>query len=142
LTRFLLDTNVVRDATRPQPSEAVAAWLANQLDADLFISTLTLGELRRGILQLPAGRKRRTLAGWFDGPDGPRVIFGGRILGFDEAAAEAWARLMAEGVRLGAPRSALDMIIAAIAVANGCVVATCNERHFAGVVPLLNPMRP
>jgi predicted nucleic acid-binding protein len=141
VTRFLLDTNIISDATKPQPSEALAAWLAAQLDADLYISTLTLAEIRRGILQMPHGRKRRALQRWHDGPEGPRAIFSGRILSFDEAAADAWADVMAEGVRIGAPRSALDMIVAAIALASGCVVVTDNERHFAGVVPLLNPVR-
>jgi predicted nucleic acid-binding protein len=64
----------------------------------------------------------------------------GYILPFDEAAALVWARLMAGGTTMGRPRSALDMIIAAVAEANDCVVATNNERDFAGVT-IVNPLR-
>ena len=77
---------------------------------------------------------------WFGGPEGPQALFAGRVLPFDEAAALTWARLMAEGTATGRPRSALDMIIAAVAEANDCVVVTDNESDFAGL-DIVNPMR-
>ncbi|HEY2134839.1 MAG TPA: PIN domain-containing protein, partial [Xanthobacteraceae bacterium] len=77
----------------------------------------------------------------FAGPEGPRSLFAGRVLPFDEQAALAWARLMADGKARGRPRSALDTIIAAVAEANGCIVVTGNERDFVGV-EMVNPMRP
>jgi toxin FitB len=89
---------------------------------------------------LPAGRKRRALERWFAGAEGPQALFAGRVLPFDEAAALVWARLMAEGTASGRPRSALDMIVAAIAEANDCVVATDNEKDFAGIA-FVNPLR-
>src|SRR6516165_12572985 len=107
--------------------------MAAQADEGLFIASLTVAEIRRGILQMPAGAKRRALERWFSGPEGPQALFAGRVLPFDEAAALVWARLMAEGTTMGRPRSALDMIIAAVAETNDCVVATNNERDFAGV---------
>jgi toxin FitB len=70
-----------------------------------------------------------------------RVLFAGRILPFDLKAAMEWARIMAEGTATGRPRSALDMVIAATAAANDCVVVTANERHFEGAVEFLNPLR-
>lgn len=140
MTRYLLDTNIISNVTRPLPSMALVAWLADQLDQDLYISTLSLAEIGRGILQAPAGRRWKELQRWFEGPEGPASLFRGRILAFDEPAALAWAQIMAEGSRLGRPRSALDMIVAATAKANGCTVVSDNERHFAGIVPLLNPM--
>ncbi|MBP0650411.1 PIN domain-containing protein, partial [Mycobacterium tuberculosis] len=70
----------------------------------------------------------------------PQALFAGRILAFDDGAALVWARLMAEGKAAGRPRSALDMIIAAVAEANGCVVVTDNERDFHGV-EVVNPVR-
>ena len=142
MTRYLLDTNIVSNATKPQPSAALIDWMSNQRDTDLFISTLSLAEIRRGILQKPAGRKRRDLEAWYDGPEGPKALFLGRVLSFDEAAAEAWARIMAKAHRLGDPRSAIDMIVAAVAEANACVVVTDNDRHFTGAVACFNPMRP
>jgi predicted nucleic acid-binding protein len=78
---------------------------------------------------------------WFAGPEGPQALFAGRVLPFDEAAALIWARLMAEGTATGRPRSALDMIIAAVAEANDCIVVTDNEKDFAGV-KIVNPLRP
>ncbi len=67
-------------------------------------------------------------------------MFAGRVLPFDEKAGIIWARLMADGTAKGRPRSALDMIVAAIAEANECVVVTDNEKDFAGLKSL-NPLR-
>jgi predicted nucleic acid-binding protein len=138
--RWLLDTNVVSNLVKPAPSQPLLAWMAERADTELFIAALTLAEIRRGILDMPRGRRRDALEAWFDGPEGPVALFDGRILPFDGRAALLWARLMAEGTAAGRPRSALDMIIAATAVANDCTVVTDNERDFA-VVPMINPMR-
>ncbi len=139
--RYLLDTNVVSEVVRPDPSTALLAWLGDQPDEALFVSTLTVAEIRRGILEKAPGRRRRDLEAWFDGTEGPRSLFAGRVLAFDERAALEWARLMAAGSAAGRPRSALDMIIAATAVAHGLVVATGNERHFRDTgVAWINPL--
>ena len=111
-----------------------------QRDEDLFIASLTVGEIRRGILEKPRGKKRDILDNWFSGPEGPQALFAGRILSFDDKAGLVWARLMADGKAAGRPRSGLDMIIAAVADANGCVVVTDNERDFAGI-QVVNPLR-
>jgi predicted nucleic acid-binding protein len=111
-----------------------------QSDGDLFISSLTVAEIRRGILDKPRGRKREQLEAWFGGPEGPQSLFKGRILPFDEKAALVWARLMSEGRTAGKPRSDLEMIVAAVAEANECVIVTDNEKHFAGL-EVLNPLR-
>jgi predicted nucleic acid-binding protein len=116
------------------------AWMAEQADEDLFISSLTVAEIRRGILEKPAGKKRRELESWFSGPEGPQALFAGRVLPFDEKASLIWARLMADGTARERPRSPLDMMVAAVAEANDCVVITENERHFAGL-KIINPLR-
>ena len=136
----LLDTTIIGNITKPVPSEALVAWMAEQAGEDLFISSLTVAEIRRGILEKPAGKKRRELERWFSGPAGPRALFAGRVLPFDEKAGLIWAGLMADGTAKGRPRSPLDMIIAAIAEANDCVGVTENERHFAGL-KIVNPLR-
>lgn len=138
--RYLLDTNIISNFTKPAPSESLVAWMADQSDDDLFIASLTLAELRRGVLEKPAGKRRDQLDAWFSGPQGPQALFAGRILPFDERAGLAWAELMAEGSATGRPRSGLDTIIAAIAAANDCVVVTDNERDFASV-EIINPIR-
>lgn len=140
MTRYLLDTNILSSVVRPVPPPALLAWWAGQRDDDLFIAALTLAEIRRGILETPRGRRRAALDAWFSGPEGPQALFAGRILAFDDKAALIWARLMAEGRAAGRPRSALDMIIAAVAGANDCVVATANEKDFAGL-RMINPTR-
>ena len=88
--------------------------MSEQRDGDLFIASLTLAELRRGILHCPAGRRRDAPEAWFAGPEGPQALFTGRILPFDDRAALHWAKLMAEGQAAGRPRRTLDMIIAAV----------------------------
>jgi predicted nucleic acid-binding protein len=140
VTRYLLDTNIISNVTGPAPSEALTVWMAEQADADLFISALTVAEIRRGVLEKPAGKKRRQLEQWFSGPEGPQALFAGRVLPFDEGAALIWARLMSEGTAAGRPRSALDMIVAAVAQANDCMIATDNEKDFAGL-EVVNPLR-
>ncbi|MBP0573300.1 PIN domain-containing protein [Mycobacterium tuberculosis] len=140
MTRYLLDTNILSAVIRPAPPTSLLDWMAAQADDDLFIASLTVAEIRRGLLELPQGRKREALEVWFAGPEGPQALFAGRILAFDDGAALVWARLMAEGKAAGRPRSALDMIIAAVAEANGCVVVTDNERDFHGV-EVVNPVR-
>jgi toxin FitB len=140
VTRYLLDTNIISNVTKPSPSEQLLSWMQQQADEDLFISSLTVAEVYRGVLEKPAGRKRRELESWFAGPEGPQALFSGRVLPFDEQAGLVWARLMAQGTMGARPRSALDMVIAATAEANDCVVVTDNEQHFAGI-RIVNPLR-
>jgi predicted nucleic acid-binding protein len=80
------------------------------------------------------------LEAWFAGPDGPQALFAGRVLPFDEKAGLIWPRLMADGTAKGRPRSGLDMVIAAVAEANGCLVVTDNEKDFTGL-KFVNPLR-
>jgi predicted nucleic acid-binding protein len=140
VTRYLLDTNIISNVTKLNPSTALLAWMVEQADRDLFISALTVAEIRRGLLEKPKGKKRALLEAWFSGPEGPQALFAGRVLPFDETAALIWARLMADGTAKGRPRSSLDMMIAAIAEANDCVVATDNEKDFMGL-KFVNPLR-
>jgi predicted nucleic acid-binding protein len=139
LTRYLLDTNIISEVIKREPSTALMTWLEGQADDDLFLASFTIAEIKRGILEKPKGRKRDALDAWFGGPEGPQALFAGRILPFDERAALRWAELMADGNKRGRPRSSLDMIIASIADANGCVVVTANARDFVGI-EVLNPI--
>lgn len=138
--RYLLDTNIISNILKRQPSAPLIAWMAEQPDEDLFIASLTIAEIRRGILEKPAGKRRDQLEAWFAGPEGPQALFAGRVLPFDENAALLWAQLMADGKAKGRPRSAIDTIIASVAEANECVVVTDNEKDFAGI-QVVNPLR-
>jgi toxin FitB len=139
--RYLLDTNILSNITKPTPSEPLIAWMADRADQDLFVASLTIAEIWRGVLEKPAGKRRDQLETWFAGPEGPLTLFAGRILPFDEKAGLIWGRLMADGKAKGRPRSGLDTIIAAVAEANDCIVVTDNEKDFAGI-EVLNPLRP
>ena len=140
MTRYLLDTNIISNVVKLRPSAPLLDWMAAQQDDDLYITSLTIAEIWRGILESPDGRKRDALETWFAGDEGPQSLFAGRILLFDARAGLIWARLMAEGKSAGRPRSALDMILAAVALANDCVVVTDNEKDFKGL-QFLNPLR-
>ena len=137
----LLDTNIISNVVTPKPSESLLAWMAQQRDENLFISALTVAEIRRGILEKTARQEAgcaRRLVLRLGRAAG--VVCRIRILAFDDRAALIWARLMAEGKAAGRPRGGLDMIVAAVAGANGCVVVTDNERNFAGL-EILNLLR-
>lgn len=140
MTRFLLDTNIISDAVKKQPSENLSKWLAGQKDHDLFVSSMTIGEIRSGILVLPLGKHRRTLEKWFEGSQGPQALFAGRILPFDDKASLVRARLMAEGKTLGRKRCPVDMIIAAVSEVHGCIVVTNDKKDFWGL-KVVNPMQ-
>ncbi len=139
--RYLLDTNIISHIIKPAPSESLLTWMADQRDEDLFIASLTIAEIRRGILEKPSGKRRDQLETWFAGPEGPQALFSGRILAFDENAGLIWARLMAHGKAKGQPKSALDTIIASVAEANHCIVVTDNEKDFTDS-EVFNPLRP
>lgn len=140
MSRFLLDTNIISNVTKAAPSESLLAWMAEQADETLFISALTVAEVRRCVLEKPPGRKREQLEAWFAGPEGPSTLFAGRVLPFDEKAGLVWARLMEDGRTQGRTRSALDTMVAAIAETSDCIVVTDNEKDFDGV-ETFNPLR-
>lgn len=139
MSRYLLDTNILSEVIKPFPSESLLAWMSEQNDEDLYIATFTVAEIRRGVLEKPAGKRRDQLETWFAGLEGPQALFAGRVLPFDEEAALIWARLMAEGKAKGRPRSGFDMIIAAVAEAHGCVVVSNNSKDFEGI-DVFNPL--
>lgn len=137
MNRYLLDTNILSEGTKPIPSPALERWLAAQTDTSLFISAMSLAELRYGVLLKDHGKKRAELENWFEQT---RSFFNGRILPFDDQAAMVWAEIMEAGKRSGRPCDASDTIIAATAHIHGCVVVTANEKDFANG-EVLNPMR-
>ena len=139
--RHLLDTDNISKITKPLPCQQLLEWVAEQPDDDLSISSLSLAEIRRGILE-PAGKKRKELERWLAGREGPRCLFRGRVLTFDERAVLVWARLMSVGKAAGRPTSAFDMVVAAIAELNDCVVVTENEKTLSRCAASQSPPPP
>lgn len=136
--RFLLDTNVVSEWTKPRPDGGVAAFLAAQDEDSLFLSVVTLAELRRGVQRLPEGRRQRRLDAWLR--DELPARFAGRLLGIDEATADAWGRIVARCERAGRSMGVMDGWIAATVTVHGLGLVTRNKADFAGVAgQIVNP---
>jgi len=138
VSAYLLDTNVVCEPTRPEPSKRVLNWLEAQAPESLFISALTLGEVRHGALRLDDGRRKRALLEWIDGTLKPQ--FSGRILVADGEVVERWAALQADCERAGQRLPLADSMLAATAHFHGRTMVTRNTDDFLRAkVPLLNP---
>ena len=136
--RFLLDTNVVSEWVRPRPAAGVVAWLADADEDRLYLSVLTVAELRHGIQRLAAGRRREQLGEWLD--DDLLERFSGRVLSIDVAVANAWGVIVAERERLGRPIGAMDAFMAATARVHQLTLVTRNVADFAASVKtLVNP---
>lgn len=136
--RFLLDTNVLSEAARPSADPGLSEWLEAQSALDLSISVLTLGEIRKGILLLPEGRKRERLHRWLRA-DLTRQ-FTDRVLPVDQGVALAWGRLAAEGRASGRRLPAIDGLLLATAARHDLTFVTRNTRDCANRgVPVLDP---
>ncbi|MFZ5779798.1 MAG: type II toxin-antitoxin system VapC family toxin [Pseudomonadota bacterium] len=135
---FLLDTNVVSEWVRPAPDGGVVEWLAEADEDRVFISVMTLAELRYGIARMRAGRRRRRLDEWLR--DDLTGRFEGRVLPIDTAVAEAWGTIMARSQALGRPMSVADGFIAATAEVHGLALVTRNASDFeVAVKTIVNP---
>ncbi|MXW00764.1 MAG: type II toxin-antitoxin system VapC family toxin [Holophagales bacterium] len=135
---YLLDTNVVSEGMKTRPEPRVVAWFLEHRAAEVYMSTLTLGELVRGARKHPDEGKRRVLETWIR--DDLARQFKGRILPFDAEAAVMWGDLLAAGDQAGLRLPAVDAQIAAVARRHGMTVVTRNVRDFSLMnVPLLNP---
>ncbi len=135
---ILLDTNVMSEPLRRAPEPRVIAWLDAQAMETLYLSAVTVAELRAGVALLPAGRRRTGLQENLERRVLP--LFAGRVLPFDLACTQAYAGLMAEARTSGLAVATADGYIAAIAIANGFVVATRDTGPFeAAGAAVINP---
>ncbi len=136
--RFLLDTNVVSEWVKPQPAPGVVTWLADADEDQLFISVITIAELRHGIERLAQGRRRQRLGEWLDVELLER--FADRVLAIDAAVANAWGVIVAERERKGRPIGAVDAFVAATARVHELTLVTRNVADFgSSVTSLVNP---
>ncbi len=125
---IVLDTNVVSEPLRRAPEPRVAKWIDAQPLETLYLSAITVAELRFGVTSLPAGRRRDRLHEDLEHQVLP--LFSGRILPFDLAVSQAYADLMATARRAGAVVAVADGYIAATAAFNGMTVATRDTKPF------------
>lgn len=122
---YLVDTNVLSELRRRRPDGRVVEWFTRRPATTLYLSVLTVGELRKGIERLPAGSRRQTMLDWLE-VDLPG-FFAGRLLPIDARVADRWGRLLA-GV--GRPVPAIDSLLGATALAHGLTLVTRNVRDF------------
>ena len=135
---ILLDTNVISEPMRPKPDRNVLVWLDAQAAETLYLSTVSLAELLLGIESLPAGKRRKALAGALH--EQVIALFGERIVPFDLGAAETYAKIVMRARRHGHPIAVAHAQIAAIAASRQFTVATRDREPFeAAGVPVINP---
>lgn len=134
---IVLDTNVVSEAMKPEPDPNVKAWLNAQSAEILYLSSVTLAELLFGIGMLPSGKRKEMLT---DALSGLITLFDGRILAFDQAAAQQYAQLATKASAAGRGFPIPDGYIAAIAVSQGFKVATRDVAPFKTAnIDVINP---
>lgn len=135
---ILLDTNVVSEPLRPAPEPRVIEWLDAQPLETLYLSAMTVAELRAGVALLPAGNRRNNLHEYLEKRALPS--FAGRVLPFDLACTSAYARVLETARKAGSGIETADACIAAIALANGFTVATRDTSPFqAAGLTVINP---
>lgn len=135
---ILLDTNVVSEPLRPSPEIRVIEWIDAQPLETLYLSVITVAELRAGVALLPAGKRRTSLHEHLEKQVLP--TFAGRVLPFDLACSRAYAELLARARKAGCGIETADACIAAIALANGFTVATRDTSPFlAAGLTVINP---
>ena len=132
---YLIDTNVISELARPKPDAAVLDWFGNTPDEALFLSVLTLGEIRKGVEKLLEPQRREKLRLWLE--HDLRDWFGSRILPIGPSVADHWGRLLAQA---GRPVPAIDSLLAATALHHDLRLVTRNTKDFdyAGL-EVINP---
>jgi toxin FitB len=140
MSGYLLDTNCVSELVRIKPEPRVVAWMQAAEETLLYLSVLTLGEIRKGLAGLPQGKRRTSLETWLEIELGAR--FAGRILPIDVSVADRWGPLAASARREGRTLSAIAGLLAATALHHNLTVVSRNVSDFADTrVQVLNPWK-
>lgn len=135
--KYLIDTCVLSELRKKIPNQGVIDWFAARSVSTLYLSVLTLGELRKGITALEEVKRRETLLNWLES-DLP-LFFSGRILSIDIDVANRWGELLAVAKR---PMPAIDSLLASTASHHGMSVVTRNQRDFEDFgIEVINPWR-
>jgi toxin FitB len=135
---FLLDTNVISELVKPRPETSVTAWVEDTDESLLYLSVLTLGEIRRGIAALPQSRRRATLEAWLD--KDLRARFEDRILVIDPEVADRWGLLTAAARNSGIVLPVIDGLLAATALEHNLTLVTRDTGQIPSMgVAVFNP---
>lgn len=132
---YLLDTNVISELRRKTPNADVIKWFSQRPASTLFLSVLTLGEIRKGVEGVVDTQRRAALIDWLEA-DLPAFFFG-RVIPIDAAVADRWGRMVAVAEH---PLPAIDSLLAATALHHDLSLVTRNIRDFSDLgVSLINP---
>ena len=133
MREYLLDTNVLSEFSRSAapPNPTVKRWMEAARPDTLFISVLSFGEIRKGIRLLPGSKRRDALERWLDVD--LNQWFGKKLLPITQFIANRWGILAAQSQQQGRPLDNIDGLLAATALEQELVIATCNTRHFEGL---------
>jgi toxin FitB len=135
--RFLLDTNAVSEWVKPRPNQGVIRWMESVDEDVVFLSVISLAELRYGVERMAAGARRRRLEAWLR--EELPLRFERRILPLDPNVAEAWGITVAQAESVGRPTSAMDALLAATAEVYHLTLITRNVSHFPALRAVFNP---
>ncbi len=138
MSGFLLDTNVISELVKANPEPKVTRWIENTNETLLYLSVLTLGEIRKGISFLPQSRRRVALEAWLDHDLSLR--FSDRILPIDRQVADRWGRIAGSAAAKKSPLPVIDGLFAATAQHHNLTLVTRNTRDIAATgVPAFDP---
>lgn len=135
--KYLLDTCFVSELTKPEPNRGVTEWLQTVNTEDLYLSVISMGEIKKGIHKLPISKKKQTLLLW---AETLLADYQERILGLDLAVMENWSVMIAAAEKSGQPVASMDSLIAATAYTHHLTLITRNESDFVACdIALINP---
>jgi predicted nucleic acid-binding protein len=138
MSGFLLDTNCISELVRVHPEPRVMEWMDSADEGLLYLSVLTLGEIRKGLAALAQARRRTRLETWLEVE--LRARFSGRVLPIDEVIADRWGLLAAQAKRNGIVLPIVDALLAATALHYNLTVVSRNASDFtSSQVPVVNP---
>jgi toxin FitB len=140
MSGYLLDTNCVSELVRPKPNPRVVEWVDSTDEGLLYLSVLTLGEIRKGVAALPHGKRRTLLEVWLERDLQTR--FAGRIVPIDAAIADRWGSIAAMAKQKENALPVIDGLLAATALPHNLTIVSRNSSHFQpSQVRVLNPWK-
>lgn len=137
--KYLLDTCVLSELVKPLPAPDVIAWLKDIPSEELFLSVLTIGEIRKGLTKLPDSAKKKKLALWLN-----TILeeYRDRIIPIDLMVSDTWGIIQGNAEREGKPMSSIDGLIAATTYTHNLTLVTRNENDFeSSNIPIMNPWK-
>ncbi|HPJ40318.1 MAG TPA: type II toxin-antitoxin system VapC family toxin [Spirochaetota bacterium] len=137
--KYLLDTCVISEMVKPSPDKKLIRWVENEPSTSLFLSVITIGEIRKGLSKLPASRKKEKLTIWLN-----MLLeeYSDRILAIDLTVAENWGEMQGRAEKEGVVMPSIDGLIAAITYTNNMILVTRNETDFISAnIPIINPWK-